>query len=106
MISKASFRLIVSLVLSLNFANVVVSQTVPAQVDPSNLTGIMPYNSYGGTREKINLRIPLVSLPGRGGFEFPLELVYDSKIWDLYYESDPQGSSAWWDTDYNSYGDR
>ncbi len=113
MISKASFRLIVSLVLSLNFANVGVSQTVPAQVDPSNLTGIMPYNSYGGTRENINLgtgnvnlRIPLVSLPGRGGFEFPLELVYDSKIWDLYYESDPQGSSAWWDTDYNSYGDR
>ncbi len=111
MTTRTAFRLIFPVALILTLGRVGVSQSVPTQVDPANLTGIMPYNTYGGTRENINLstgdlnlRIPLVSLPGRNGFSFPLELVYDSKIWTYHYEFDPQGSTAWWDIEPFSSG--
>ena len=86
--------------------NTAVGQAVPSQVDPNNLTGIMPYNTYGGVRENINLgtgglnlHIPLVSLPGRNGHDFSLGLLYDSKVWNLHQETDQFGTDTWWDDD-------
>ncbi len=53
-------------------------------------TGTRPYIAYDGTQENINLtngnlnlKLPLLHLPGRNGFDLDLRLEYDSKIWKL-----------------------
>ncbi len=61
-------------------------------VNANNATGVMPYAAYGGARENIslatgnlNLQIPLLSLPGRGGHGLNVGLTYDSKNWAISY---------------------
>jgi RHS repeat-associated protein len=102
------------------------------QVTPSNDTGLKSYGTYAGALENVNLsngnlnlRIPLVTLPGRNGHNFTLALTYDSKIWrphasfggsggnDVFYRwlNDSGGwSSDWpfieqgdWISDENGY---
>lgn len=60
----------------------------PAQVTPTNDTGLKSYQTYSGAHENINLangnlslEIPLVSLPGRNGLNLNLAVQYNSKIW-------------------------
>jgi RHS repeat-associated protein len=81
------------------------AQSNPNNVTPSNTTGLMPYQSYGGVRENINfatgdlnLLLPLLSLPGRNGHDFALGLVYDSEIWNLhatYHDETGSYTFAW-----------
>jgi hypothetical protein len=80
--------------------------STPNQITPGTETGTMPYNIYGGVRENINLgtgdlnlQIPLLTLPGRNGHKLSLELVYDSKIWQLHHDFDTTTGldSFWWD---------
>jgi hypothetical protein len=99
-------KAILSFVSILTIHGIATSQVPPSQVDPNNATGIMPYNTYGGVRENIsfatgnlNLHLPLLMLPGRKGHDLSLGLVYDSKVWNIHYQSDEFGTSAWWDSD-------
>lgn len=100
-------RLLPSLLAFVAFSGIGFAQSVPTQIDPGNLTGIMPYNTYGGTRENVslatgdlNLQIPLASLPGRNGLDFTLGLVYDSKTWSIHSFIDPTGHTLYlWKVD-------
>jgi len=63
---------------------------VPVSVTTSNAIGEQPYVTYGGVRENINLstgnlnlRVPLLHLPGRNGLDLDLGLIYDSRIYVL-----------------------
>jgi hypothetical protein len=84
------------------FASIAFSQQ---QLDPSNTSGIYPYATFDGTRENVNLatgsmniRIPLLSLPGRGGLDLNIALLYDSNIHSLQYRfTDGEGDVWWWD---------
>lgn len=65
-------------------------QSAPTIVNPLSATGVMPYAPYDGARENIalvfgnvNVQIPLLSLPQRGGQNFTLGIVYDSKVYSL-----------------------
>ena len=91
--------------------NVACAQSTSTQIDPNTLTGIMPYNTYGGVRENINLatgdlnlRLPLIHLPGRNGLDYSLDLIYDSKQWKLNNYYDPQSGITVleWDMDPTS----
>jgi RHS repeat-associated protein len=89
-----------------------------SQVTPSNDTGVKPYTTYTGAQENINLsngnlnlRIPLVSLPGRNGHNFPIALQYDSKMWTPHVSYSNTGQdviyhwyndSGGWSTDWPS----
>jgi RHS repeat-associated protein len=84
---------------------VAMAQSGANQINPGNATGTQPYNLYGGVRENINLsngnlnlQIPLLTLPGRKGHDLSLALVYDSKIYQLHYETDEFYGGYWyWD---------
>jgi hypothetical protein len=90
------------------------AQSAPTKIDANNAGGVQPYNTYGGTHENINLatgdlnlQIPLVSLPGRDGFDLNLSLVYDSKIWNLHGVRPMHSINAvyWWDDITNPSGE-
>jgi RHS repeat-associated protein len=58
----------------------------------------LPYVTYGGTHENINLatgdvniQIPLLSLPGRNKLDLNIGITYDSKFWVLNYNVDTIG---------------
>jgi len=62
--------------------------------------GVRPYTPYAGVRENINLTngnvslaIPLLELPGRNGLNLNLELQYDSKLWHLDVNYDPNNNN-------------
>jgi len=84
------------------------AQSVPNQVNPSNATGTMPYNTYGGVRENINLatgnvnlQIPLLTLPGRNGHNLTLAVEYDSKLWFVSHWMDEFGVDHWfWESEW------
>src|SRR5260221_10683456 len=61
-----------------------------SQVTPNNQTGIVPYNTYAGDHENVNLatsdlnlQIPLVTLPGRDHHDLSISYLYDSRIYEL-----------------------
>jgi RHS repeat-associated protein len=60
-------------------------------------TGTRPYIPYDGATENVNLtngniniKIPIVHLPGRDGFDLDLHLEYDSAIWKFVAGYDPE----------------
>ncbi len=69
--------------------------------DPSTGFGVVPYQTYLGESENINLgtgnvniQIPLLKLPGRGGHDFTLNLSYNSQIWYVFNFTPPQGKAT------------
>ena len=84
-------------------------QTAPTQIDSNTTTGPTPYGSFGGVHENINLgtgdltlQVPLLTLPGRNGFDLSVGLTYDSKVWVLNYMVDPNNPDLWdywWDAE-------
>lgn len=69
-------------------------------------TGTRPYIPYDGAAENINLtngnlnlKVPLVHLPGRDGFDLDLNLEYDSKFWKLEatYEAETNVLGGAWE---------
>ncbi|HVP44130.1 MAG TPA: hypothetical protein VMS96_11910, partial [Terriglobales bacterium] len=103
------------LVLALTFAAPAVAQQqspsvgLAAQTD----TGTRAYIPYDGTVENVNLtngnlnlKIPLVHLPGRNGFDLDLNLEYDSKMWKNEAAYDAELgllTSAWLEDVRNPY---
>ena len=80
----------------------VFGQTAPTQIDSNSTTGPTPYGSFGGVHENINLatgdltlQIPLLTLPGRNGFDLSVGLTYDSKVQILNYMADPITPDIW-----------
>ena len=103
------FLLILELVLFL--PSETSAQSTPNQINTGNATGVMPYNTYGGIRENINLAngnlslyLPLLTLPGRNGQNLEVALEYDSKIWSLHHQFDPDTATDnyWWDYEYRA----
>lgn len=87
---------------SLSFA-----QSTANQINPGNATGVLPYNTYGGARENINLatgnlnlQVPLLTLRGRNGHDLVLGVNYDSKVWTLNYFYDPDTATQSYSWEY------
>jgi hypothetical protein len=66
------------------------AQSDPSHLSTANDTGVKPDQTYAGARENVNLSngnlniiIPLVTLPGRGGHDLVLSTSYDTKGWIL-----------------------
>src|SRR3982750_219700 len=81
-------QVIAAIVFLLSSNAIVAAQANPTQVTSSNDTGMRPYQTYAGAHENINLSngnlsldIPLLSLPGRNGFNLNFAVHYNSKIW-------------------------
>ncbi|HWY23089.1 MAG TPA: RHS repeat-associated core domain-containing protein [Candidatus Acidoferrum sp.] len=80
----------------------VISAGVYAQsADPSTGFGVVPHQTYLGESENINLgtgnvniQIPLLKLPGRGGHDFTLNLSYNSQIWYVFNYTPPVGQTT------------
>lgn len=76
------------------------SLTAQSNPSPNNPTGLMPYQSYSGSHENINLAtgdvnisIPLFSLPGRNGHDLSISMDYDSKLYYLWTFTPPNSST-------------
>src|SRR5882762_1290396 len=83
--------------------------------DASTDTGVRPYVPYAGVQENINLtngnlnlKVPLLTLPGRNGHDFTLELQYDSKIFklDIGYDASSNSVGGAWMIERRSPNDR
>lgn len=89
-------QLLVCLVATIVIPSVAQAQSVPNQVTANNATGTLPYVTYGGVHENINLstgdvnlQLPLLTLPGRNKLDLNLGISYDSKRWVLHYMWNP-----------------
>ena len=83
------------------------AQSAPNQISANNATGMLPYVTYGGAHENINLtngnvnlQLPLLTLPGRNKHDFQIGISYDSKMWVVHYLLNPDDGtySYTWDT--------
>src|SRR3981081_2055150 len=81
------------------------TQSVPNQLNAGTTTGTMPYTTYGGVHENINLstgdlnlQIPLLTLLGRNGHSLTVNMYYDSKLAILQENLDPNtlNYNYWW----------
>src|SRR5437879_1816897 len=83
------------------------AQSFPGPLSTANNTGTNPFQTYAGVRENIdlatgglNVTIPLLTLPGRDGFDLVLAAAYDSKNWQLEGLQDSNLNwNYWWDWD-------
>jgi RHS repeat-associated protein len=76
------------------------SQTTP---DPTPGFGDVPYRTYLGENERINvatgvvtIQIPLVTLPGRNGFDYVYKFTWNSPGWHVDSVSTPNGTQYFW----------
>ncbi|MGH9740885.1 MAG: hypothetical protein ACRD51_00890, partial [Candidatus Acidiferrum sp.] len=66
-----------------------------------------PFGAYDGARENIslsngnlNIYLPLLTFPQRGGKSFDLGIEYDSKTWNLLFFDNHDGTYAsYWQQD-------
>src|SRR6266496_5061203 len=94
--SRTQLHLFISLVIVIVIPSLGHGQSVPNQVTANNATGTLPYVTYGGVHENVNLstgdvnlQVPLLSLPGRNKLDVNLGISYDSKRWVLHYAWNP-----------------
>lgn len=78
-----------------------VTAVVSAQTGSQTEPGIQPYETYDGARENfnlatsnLNLSIPLVKLAGRAGFDYYVNLTYNTGPWSVQ-GGRWAGSSSW-----------
>jgi RHS repeat-associated protein len=83
------------LVLRMFLTFITFAQIASAQVP----TGTPPFGSYAGSPDIVNLGnlnahwdVPIFAKPGRGGFNFTYDLVYDSSVW---YQDTSTGTVMW-----------
>src|SRR5215813_11114705 len=88
LVSSFACKTLSILCLVLFLGSVARAQTTETNHTPDNVTGLVPFQTYEGLSENINiaagnlhLEIPIVGLPGRNGQNFKLNLNYDSKFW-------------------------
>jgi RHS repeat-associated protein len=81
------------------FLSIVLVQAHGQNADPTVGFGLVPYQTYLGESENINLgtgnvhiKIPLLKLPGRNGHDFELYLSYNSQMWYVHNVTTPQGT--------------
>jgi RHS repeat-associated protein len=94
--SKPIFLLIFVVLLPLY----VVAQAV--YQDPSLGYGVTPYQTYLGENENINLgtgslnvKIPILKLPGRNGHNIDINLSYNSQPWYVFSFTNPLGQTTY-----------
>lgn len=102
---------LLSTLLFLVAGTLLMAQT-PTTATTSNAVGVQPYVTYGGAHENVNLstgdlnlRIPLVHLPGRDGLDLDLGLVYDSRVYTLNAFYDPNYYNVWYEWMGPGYSD-
>jgi hypothetical protein len=66
---RASLRCILSVLCLHVVAQIAHAQSIPTQTTPQNSNGTLPYNSYGGVRENVNLATGNlnIQIPSRSG---------------------------------------
>jgi len=88
-----------------------VAQTPATQITPGNATGSarvgsssVPVGNVDLTNGNLNIAIPLITLPGRGGNDFTLALLYDSKIWQphISFSNTNQDAIIHWQSETSS----
>ena len=100
------FQFALPLMLTASLIGFVAPVNAQSLITSANANGIQAYNTYSGSRENVNLatgdlgvQIPLLTLPGRKGFDFSLGIQYDSNTeslegtyndatdtWDYFFE--------------------